>query len=232
MTTVDEPLADARDMFAVHTMFRREFGLMPGLVRAVAAGDKHRTMFVADHVALVSKVLDLHHSGEGKHIWPRLRERGTGEIASIVDVMEEQHGIIHHGLLQVTAAVQSWRDSASAQTRDAMADAGGELLPAMKEHLALEEERVVPLIEKYITAAEYALLTQEGNAEVPQGKLPTIFGMIMYEADPAVIDTIVAEMPAEVQPVIKDAAAQAYASYARQLYGTATPARVTGSPQR
>ena len=49
-------------MFAVHTMFRREFGLMPGLVRAVAAGDKQRTKLVADHVALVSKVLDLHHS--------------------------------------------------------------------------------------------------------------------------------------------------------------------------
>ena len=75
---VDEPLADARDMFAVHTMFRREFGLMPGLVRAVAPGDKQRTMLVADHVALVSKVLDLHHSGEDKHIWPRLRERSTG----------------------------------------------------------------------------------------------------------------------------------------------------------
>ena len=232
MTTVDEPLADAGDMFAVHTMFRREFGLMPGLVRAVAAGDKQRTMLVADHVALVSKVLDLHHSGEDKHIWPRLRERGNGEIASIVGVMEEQHGGIHHGLLQVTAAVESWRDSASAQARDALADAVGQLLPVMKEHLALEEERVVPLIEKYITAAEYALLPQEANAEVPQDKLPTIFGMIMYEGDPVVIDAIVAEMPAEIQPVIKDAAAQAYAAYAQQLYGTATPARVTGSPQR
>jgi hypothetical protein len=26
-----EQLADARDMFAVHTMFRREFGLLPAL---------------------------------------------------------------------------------------------------------------------------------------------------------------------------------------------------------
>jgi ribosomal protein L12E/L44/L45/RPP1/RPP2 len=181
---------------------------------------------------LVSKVLDLHHSGEDKQVWPRLRERGTAEIASIVGVMEEQHGVIHHGLLQVAAAVESWRDSASVQTRDDLAGAVSQFLPAMREHLALEEERVVPLIEKYITAAEYALLSQEGNAEVPRDTLPTIFGMIMYEADPAVIDTIVAEMPAEIQPVIKDAAAQAYAAYAQQLYGTATPARMTGSPQR
>jgi hypothetical protein len=232
MTTVNEPLADAGDMFAVHTMFRREFGQMPGLVRAVAAGDKQRTMLVADHVALMGKVLDLHHSGEDKHIWPLLRERGAEKVASIVGVMEEQHGAIHHNLLQMTAAVQSWRDSASAQTRDALADAVGQFLPVVKEHLVLEEERVVPLIEKYITAAEYALLPQEGYAEVPQDKLPTIFGMIMYEGDPAVIDAIVAEMPAEIQPVIKDMAVLAYAVYAQKLYGTAAPARVTsaGSP--
>ena len=51
MTTVNGPLADARDMFAAHTLFRREFGLMPGLVRAVAAGDTKRSALVADHVA-------------------------------------------------------------------------------------------------------------------------------------------------------------------------------------
>ena len=39
---------------------------------------------------------------------------------------------------------------------------------------------------------------------------------------------VVAEMPAEVQPVIKDLGAAAYANYAQQLYGTATPPRVTG----
>src|SRR5258708_19381519 len=113
MTTVNEPLADARDMRAVHALIRREFGLRPGLVRAVAAGDKQRTMLVADHVALVRNVLDLHHSGEDKHIWPRLRERGAEEIASIVGVMEEQHGAIHHGLLQLTVPVESCRVSPS-----------------------------------------------------------------------------------------------------------------------
>ena len=38
----------------------------------------------------------------------------------------------------------------------------------------------------------------------------------------------IAQMPAELQPVIKDLAANAYAAYAQQLYGTATPVRVTG----
>ena len=53
--------------------------------------------------------------------------------------------------------------------------------------------------------------------------------MIKYEADPAVIDMIVAELPAEIQPVIKPLATTAYAA---ELYGTATPPRVTAKRTR
>lgn len=34
-----EPLADVRDMYMAHTMFRREIGLAPALIRDVADGD-------------------------------------------------------------------------------------------------------------------------------------------------------------------------------------------------
>ena len=46
--------------------------------------------------------------------------------------------------------------------------------------------------------------------------------------DRPVIDMVVAELPARVQPVIKDLSAAAYANYAKKLYGTATPPPVTG----
>ena len=130
-------LADARDMFAAHTMFRREFGLMPGLVRAVRAGDRWGTALAADHIALVSTVLNHHHSGEDSYVWPPLLERCPQDCAPIVGVMEDQHQAIHHSLLQVEEALAAWRDSASADARDALAGAIDQLLPVMKEHLAL-----------------------------------------------------------------------------------------------
>ena len=229
MTTVNEPLADARDMFAAHTMFRREFGLMPGLVRAVGAGDKQRSALVADHVAMVTGVLNHHHSGEDTYVWPRLRERCPEDCAALVDVMDDQHHATHNGLLRVAQAGQAWRDSASAEARHALAGAIERLLPVMNEHLALEEERVVPLIEKYVTQAEYAHVAQEQGVDVPPDKLPAVFGMFMYEADPAAIDLAVAEMPPEVQPVIRDLAPKAYAAYAEELYGTPAPPRVRGN---
>jgi Hemerythrin HHE cation binding domain len=226
VTTLDESLADPRDMFVAHTMFRREFGLMPDLVRTVTPGDKRRATLVADHIALVSSVLSQHHVGEDRHIWPRLRNRCAQECEPLVDVIEDQRHAIHTCLLQVGRALPPWRDSASARARGALAAAIDRLIAVVREHLALEEERVGPLIVKHITDAEYAVLAQEDAAGIPPGKLPTVLGMIMYDGDGAVSDVILAEMPVEVQPAIKDLAVQAYAAYATDLYGTPTPPRV------
>jgi hypothetical protein len=142
--------------------------------------------------------------------------------------MEEQHEAIHHGLVQVTDALERWRESASARARESSAETIAQLLPLMREHLAAEEERAVPLIQKYITAAEYSAMGQEALAGAPPDEFPLLFGMIMYEAAPAVIDAIVSQMPTEIQGAIRDRAAKAYAAHARDLYGTATPPRTTG----
>jgi hypothetical protein len=210
-------------------MFRREFGLMPGLVRAVAVADRDRAALVADHVALVCSVLEHHHSGEEEYVWPLLRERCPQQPAlTDVDVMEAQHQAIHEHLIRVKKDVAAWIDSASTDTREAAADAIDQLIPVMKEHLALEEERVVPLIDKYVTDAEYARVGQGQAVEVAPEMLPTIFGMFAYETAPEVLDMVITHTPAEIQPVIKDLGTKAYAAYAQQLHGTATPARVDG----
>jgi hypothetical protein len=55
MTAINEPLADPRDMFAAHTMFRREFALIPALVRDPTVGDRPHTTLVA--VPLIEKYI-------------------------------------------------------------------------------------------------------------------------------------------------------------------------------
>jgi hemerythrin-like domain-containing protein len=222
-------LADARDMAVVHTVFLRELGSASNLVRGVEELDVARAAVIADHIALVSSVVSVHHAGEDTHVWPRLRERIPESIASIVAEMEEQHEDIHAGLEAVGKAVEDWRQSASAQTRDALADALDQLVPILREHLAVEEEHIVPLIEVHITATEYKLLAAEGTEGMPPERLPLVFGMAMYEGAPEVIESIIAEMPTEAQAVIRDLAPKAYASYAEEVYGTSTPARLRPS---
>ena len=223
MTTMDESRADARDMFVVHTMFRREFGLMPGLVRAVTPGDTARAAVVADHVTLMTEGLAAHHQGEDDHIWPYLRERCPGECGALVSVMEDQHRAIHECFRPVQTTAETWRQTASADMRNALVEAVEELVAVTDEHLSLEEERVVPLIEEYLTEAEYAPAAQAASASLPPDKLLIGLGMTIYGADAEAVAMIVGHVPAEARPTIKDQADQAYAAYAETLYGTARP---------
>lgn len=58
-------------MLVVHTAFRREFRLLPGLVRATPVGDAKHAARVAAHLDLITNFLHHHHTGEDTLLWPR-----------------------------------------------------------------------------------------------------------------------------------------------------------------
>jgi hemerythrin-like domain-containing protein len=229
MTFREEPYADTRDMYAVHTLFRREYALMPALVRSVAANDKERSGIVADHIELVNTVLHHHHRVEDKHLWPRLLDRGSKDVASIVHVMEDQHQRLETMIAQVDGATRSWRSSADSKSGATLADALDRMIALLDDHMGMEEERILPMVEKYITAAEWDMMVQEAAAETPRENIPLIFGMVMYEGDPEVIRQILSQMPPEMRPLVKEQASKAFASHSERVHGTATPPRIKRS---
>jgi hypothetical protein len=213
-------------MYMAHTMFRREIGLAPALIRGVAGGDVERAATVAGHLQIVDNGLHHHHVAEDKHLWPRLVERVGTEAEPVVRVMEEQHGAIDTLLEEIRAGLARWRGAADAAQGEALADTMARLHGRLVEHLATEEDRALPLIEKHITAAEWGQMLADGAGDVAPEQIPLIFGMMAYEADPDVVRDILAQMPPEVSGMIGDLAPQAYAAHAQQVYGTATPARI------
>jgi hemerythrin-like domain-containing protein len=216
-------------MYAVHTLFRREFSLMPALVRGVAARDKERSEIVADHILLMNTVLHHHHRAEDKHLWPRLLDRGSKDVASVVHVMEGQHENLETMIAEVDEATRSWRSSAAPESGKALADALDRMISLLNDHMGVEEERILPMVEKYITAAEWDLMVREGAAETPRENIPLIFGMVMYEGDPEVIQLILSQMPPEMRAVMKEQASRAFASHSERVHGTATPPRIKRS---
>lgn len=172
MTTADEQYADIREMYMVHTVFRREFALLPALVRGVAVGDRERSQIIADHIGLLNSSLHHHHHGEDKHLWPRLLERGSTEIAPIVHVMEEQHEGIESAHNEINAALEAWRGSAASEPREALADVLDRIIPLLNEHMGMEEERILPIVEKTITAAEWGRMVAEGAPTLPRNTFP------------------------------------------------------------
>jgi hemerythrin-like domain-containing protein len=220
----NEPPADTRDMVMAHDMFRREIGLTPALVLGVHAGDVERAEIVADHITLVDSVLYHHHHGEDEHLWPLLRSRAGAEVERIVRVMEGQHEEIEKLNAEVTAGLAAWRSTADARAGAALADMIERQWRALVDHMALEEEQVLPLIERHLTAAEWRQVVASSAGDVAPEQMPLIFGMMMYETDPDVVREVVAHMPPELGPVIVDAAATAFAEHSMRVHGSATPA--------
>ncbi|MFJ1598513.1 hemerythrin domain-containing protein [Streptomyces sp. NPDC088261] len=212
-------------MYMAHSMFRREIGLAPALVRGVASGDTERARTVADHLDLVDTVLRHHHQGEDVHLWPRLLTRGGPEAAAVVRVMEDQHEAIERANDEVRDRAAIWRVTVDPADGAALGDALGRLSDLLADHLAIEEDQALPLIEKHITAAEWGRMVAEGGADVAPEHMALIFGMMAYEGDPDTVRDVVAGMPPEIRPAIADLAGQAFAQHAVRVYGTATPPR-------
>ncbi len=102
-----EAPADTRNMYMVHAMFRREFAALPTIVRAVAAADAEPVDLIAEHMGLLTAVLEAHHRAEDTHLWPRLLDRGGANLGPIVHVMEEQHERIEQLTAKAVVALVS-----------------------------------------------------------------------------------------------------------------------------
>ncbi|MFD3457290.1 hemerythrin domain-containing protein [Streptomyces sp. NPDC058691] len=219
-------MADVRDMYMAHTMLRREFGLLPQLVRDVAPYDTKRSEVVGAHAELLCGMLHFHHEGEDVILWPLLHERGGEEAEAIVPVMEEQHHAIEAAHAQAMRLLPEWRSAARGGHE--LAEVFDRLLAALLEHMTMEERRILPLAEKYVTAAEWRQLGEHGTGEMPKKALPLAFGMAMYEGDPEVIKAVLAEAPGPARLIMPFLAPRLYARHAKRVHGTATPPRVIG----
>lgn len=210
---------DTREMVVVHTAFRREMGAAPGLVCGVAAGDRARAQVVADHVGLLLEMLHHHHVSEDELLWPKLLERVPGELTATVLLMESQHGLIAVELENAQAALPSWRAAAGVTVRDRLAGALERLQPLLVEHLAAEEQEILPLAARALSQQEWDELGERGMAGIPKAKLPMVFGMLMADGDPEVLRAMIAHAPLVPRLVVPRIAPRAYGRYTRQVYG-------------
>jgi iron-sulfur cluster repair protein YtfE (RIC family) len=193
------------------------------LVRGTPAGDVARASTVAGHLKLMNGLLRLHHAAEDRLLWPKLIERAPTELTGIVTLMRSQHEQIHDLIASAQALVSRWRSTADAAQRDDLADLLGQLSVVLDEHLSAEEERILPLAARWLLASEWHQLGEQAMAELPRNKLPLVFGMLMYEGNPEVISSMLAHAPLLPRLLMPVLGPGAYARYARQLHGTATP---------
>jgi hemerythrin-like domain-containing protein len=218
MSGKGSPYADTRNMYTVHTVFRREYALLPDLVRAVAAKDEERAKVVADHVRLVNLILHHHHLAEDENLWPALLRRAPREIDPVIQLLECQHEGLDVLLGEVDTRLDAWTDGADSTHGEALAAMLQRLVAALYEHMGLEEKLALPLVERHIFAVEWDAMIAAGAADIPPEVGPLVVGMLMYEGG---LD----QVPPEMREVLGEMAPKAYAGYCERVHGTPTPPR-------
>jgi hypothetical protein len=68
-------------------------------------------------------------------------------------------------------------------------------------------------------------MIQNAAGGVDADRMPLLFGMNMYEGDSDIVEHVIASMPSELQPAIRDTAERAYSQHAHLIHGTTKPPR-------
>lgn len=223
--TLAEDLADfaaaverpeTRDMLVVHRLFNRELGTAPGLVRAVPAGDLHRTGVVADHLTIVLDALVDHHHGEDVLIWPLLALR-VGIHPDLTQRLGFEHSRIHLDIIKARALIVRWREAADPAVRDQLADLLLELGSNLRAHLETEENELLPLIEQHLTRFEYDRLTAHGRESLPREQAAMIVQMFLEGATRSERALILEGYAPVMQLLIRTVGARQYRRHVRRL---------------
>jgi hemerythrin-like domain-containing protein len=223
----NERMADSRDMVVVHDMFRRQFTAIPGLVTGVAEGDSDQVTIVADHVVWMVAFLHSHHEGEDLLVWPKLLDRAPAETDPLIHTMESQHQGLAQALDDLEARSTDWRKTLGSRQRDALAVAATDLLVHIAEHLDLEEREVLPIIDAYLTAKEWAQVGGSGMKKMSFAKIKVAFGMILDGATPDQVQIMRNTLPRVPWTLFSLIGPRAYAKYNARLHPAAVPAHAT-----
>jgi hemerythrin-like domain-containing protein len=211
------PAADSRDMVAVHDMFRRQYAALPALLAAVPVAEPDRVRVVTDHATFLSTVLHAHHGGEDAVVWPRILARGEGPDRALAETMAAQHDRIDAALDALADATRALAETPSERTRRAAVAATEAAIPAIEEHLALEEAQMLALIDRYLTQDEWAATAGHGMESLAPELFPVMFGMLLEDMSEEMYAIFSGPVPDEVMVPMRTAGPAAYAEHRARL---------------
>ena len=103
----------------------------------------------------------VHHTKESELLFPKLRER-SGELAAVLDRLDADHASSHRAVRDLEhelLALEMMSEGADADTRRERFEASIQsYVTAYLEHMRLEEDEVLPLAERVLSAGDWAEL--------------------------------------------------------------------------
>lgn len=182
ITQNNTPGCETHDMVVVHRVFRREFALLPRMVRAVVPGDIEQAAVVETHAREMTAMLHHHHTAEDELVWPRLRDRAALD-PWLLERMETQHHVLGGLLDELDVALPRFAETADPASGALLAAVLDRVSAALHEHLGEEEETILPVVARTLTVAEWEELARRGMSAMSKPRLLVILGHILEEAD-------------------------------------------------
>ncbi|MEV5825038.1 FAD-binding protein [Spirillospora sp. NPDC052242] len=219
------PRADSRDMVAVHDMYRREFDRLRALVAALPVTGPpdvpERARRITGHGTFLIELLHAHHGSEDALVWPKLAARDPAGTGALTAVMTAQHEEVDRRLRAVEASLAALAARPGEERRKDVLDALDAMIPPLREHLALEEAEALALIDRHLTAGEWAEVGGMGLAAVPPERVPVMFGMLLDGVSAEMYAVFAAAVPAEVLDAMAQAGPPAWAAVLADLRAAA-----------
>ena len=196
--TTAQKLCDTSDMVIVHRMFRRECALLPKLVAAVTEGDIVRARNVAGHAREVLDMLHHHHVGEDELLWPRLSAR-TRFTPICSPAWTASIGSLRCCSSTPRQRLSEWQDAPIAHTSTPLTTLLEQLSTELNVHFDEEEAKILPIVERVLTAVEYEEVGRRGLVSIPITRRLIVLGYLLEDATPEERTDFLAAIPRPVR---------------------------------
>lgn len=209
MTTPHVP-GDAVDltmMYAFHDGLRRDAAI---IAKSAAVTGDDPSRLTATHFGwdLFKRFLVIHHRAEDDVLWPRMREllAGRPDDLEMLDAMEAEHDRIDPLIAAVDTALEDQENGYAA-----LADATDAFVTELNAHLAHEEEGALPLIDRELPPADWALFADGQRNQIGMGLAPRYVPWLLDGVTPQRADEVLAVFPPPVVAQYRAAWKQQYA---------------------
>ncbi len=192
---------DTHEMVLIHRVIRREFGQLPRLFRS-AANDPARSEVIGAHAREMLHFLHTHHTGEDELLFPLLRKRAALD-RELMDRMDAQHAQVDAAVGAISAELPAWTKSADAAAGERMASRIDATMPTLIDHLAEEEQTLLPIVSVTLTQKEWNALGKHGMNAIPVTRRLVILGHITEETDDAERQKFLQVVPAPARLAYK-----------------------------
>ena len=187
-------------MYVMHHAFRRDLTDFVAAVRNTPVGHAAVWSALLRRWDFFAEVLHHHHQIEDDHIWPVLVTRATAEQrlddVATLEAMEAEHQVIDPSLAACRAGFVAMTQTPSADRRNALDIHVTALHEALTTHLAHEERGALPLVQRTMTATEWATSEAAARRAYPMRMMPALLPWCRSGLPEAVLPEVRAEMGA------------------------------------